>query len=142
MRVPKVWLWLILLILAGMIDVIRLPAASPLSQTEEAAATRVRLEIGRPLNLASYGGPHVQLTIMGIDADSISVKTLDFDHLTKAVVNNVVTSQPTLKFFSARRTIGFSGVKSLLLTTEHLSVYFVDDMNTRQNHVLLEILRH
>jgi endonuclease/exonuclease/phosphatase family metal-dependent hydrolase len=117
------------------------PLARVPSQNNRDAVSTEDVEIGKPFDLRSVGGPHIELYVVGIDLKTITMRTVDYEHLKQSTVNNVAVTAPTEASYQAGRSAGFAPVRSLIFESENLRVYFVEDMRTRQNHARLDIVR-
>jgi len=111
----------------------------------------VNLTTGETLHLAVYGGPHLDLIVNGVDTSNVTITTYDFEKMVTTPYRNPATGYmkdvtvPTK--FNGQITKGtgasnsFDHADTLLVTREHIKVYYIDDLSTPQNAVKIVIVR-
>jgi len=81
----------------------------------------VELEIGQPLDLASFkGGPNVQFVVTSADSYNVSFTTVDFERMPVIVNGGNGGSQPT----RARQQVAINGEATLLFRRNGLTVLY------------------
>ena len=110
---------------------------------------RVDLEVGQSLNFQQLGfGLNMDLKILSLDSYGIKIATFDFDNIKPVGVIGgggaaAVKMVPTATTWQVERSVESSSAtpRTLIFETDNLRVYFVDAMDVRQNHVILDVER-
>lgn len=102
----------------------------------------VDVELGKPLKLLQFGGPNVDVLVNTVDQFDVTVTTLDYENTQLKITGNIYSvhgkEQPTVTREQIKKA---DGGATRLFIRDDISVYYIAEMDTHQNHAKIAVRR-